>query len=194
MNRLYCMVMFCLLSVSGALAAERSTRFTPSDSVQRSAADAAESYAVASLTNDVAHVVAHSHPRYVRAMGGRDALAERLRSIAERNRLTVKEPKSVQLGVPQFEATRRRLYAIVPARVLTEGYPHDILSNDYFVVVSEDQGRTWRAFNTSCGVDVKRILADFPFDRITEVTRSPFVPVRTLALTDPGQASAIKGE
>jgi hypothetical protein len=141
-----------------------------------------EHYVDAQLRDDVEAVVAIMHPLWVKEQGGWDALVSRKREYASIDAIYRLDPLFVELGMPKLVSARELLFAVVPAKSLTPGFPEDIESRSYYVAVSEDRGATWYMVEMSCaGIQwATANFPGFPDKQLLSEVAEPFMAVSTI--------------
>jgi hypothetical protein len=127
--------------------------------------------------------------KWVHSNGGGWAIRKDLKLRAENLRQIAMMPARLILGAPQLLSTPQSLYAIVPVRGLTQGFPHDVESRGYFAAISRDNGKTWASLDTACADAVQAVFKDFPVDEVGKVLAMRFDPSRTIKTTAIGRQS-----
>jgi hypothetical protein len=151
-------------------------------------------YIRAEVREDVEGLVAVMHPLWVSAQGGWDTLVSKEREHVSINAIYRVEPEFIELGTPKLVLAGDLLFAVVPARSLTHGFPEDTESRLYYLAVSEDRGETWYVLEMSCAGEqwATTHYPGYPQKQITRAMVDPFValsrirPSGRLEVTDPG--------
>lgn len=112
-------------------------------------------------TADYAEVAAHTHPRVVALMGGKEAMLAALTKMMDGMKAQGVSFKEVQIGEPE-KTQRVGAWLVVPVpQTLQMSVPKGrVEGNSYLLGISEDDGKTWSFVDTSIGKE--KLLQIYP--------------------------------
>lgn len=139
--------------------------------------DSVERYIIASAREDPVAAVRELQPELIQSRGGSSVVIAQLRRNYAINGMLTMRPRRIELGRPVvFEEVQGR-FAWVPIRLVTPGFPNEMISTSYYAVTSTPKDGKWYVLDISCREETwaKSVFRNYPFDekpsRFTEAIR-----------------------